>query len=151
MQQIINAVVTDKRSVPFNNAGTGTIVTFGNAIVGTGTKFTTEMQAGSYLVDLTHNECRRVYRVDSDTAAYLEIPFTNNQTSAAPEIITHIQAKVKEFRLKTSGACFLNGVAFTGEETFSRYGNDRSSRRDLLEPVIIDATGQTMTVYIINY
>lgn len=152
MEQMIYASISDKRSVPFNSSGTGTIVTHGIAIVGTGTLFTTEMRVGSYLVDLAHNECRRVYRVDSDTLAFLEIPFSNDISASAPEIIAAHQAKVKSITLSTSDSCAINGVAFTGTFVVSRYGNDRSSRSDLIEPIIVDASGgHSMKVEILNF
>lgn len=151
MEQNVYKVITDKRSLPFNETGTGTVVTSGVSIVGTGTLFKTEMPAGSYLVDLTNDEVRRVERVDSDTEAYLEKPFTSNLASAAPEIIAAWKAKVKEISISTGDTCELNGESFTGTLTISRYGNDRSSRRDLVEPVIVDATSGSMQVNIINY
>jgi len=150
MKQLVYEGISDKRSLPFNVAGTGTIQTFGVAIVGTGTLFNAELEAGSYLVDLTHNECRKVIRRDNDTKAYLETPFTTDITSSTPQIISHSKLKVKEIGLKTSGSCFLNGTAFTGEKIFSKTGNSRSSRRDFIEPVVVDATGSTMTVEILN-
>ena len=151
MKQTIYKTISDKRSIPFNANGTGTIVTHGIAVVGTGTLFKTELQAGSYLVDLTQNECRRVYRVDSDTSAFLEKPFTSDIASSAPKIITHIQAKVKEISLDTSSACFIDGEAFTGILTLSRSGDSQSTRRDLLDPIIVDASAGSMNVSIINY
>jgi len=152
MEALIYAVITDKRSVPFNSAGTGTIATHGIAVVGTGTAFTTEMPAGSYLVDLTNNEIRRVYRVDSDTVAFLEKEFTADIVAGStPQIIAVWQAKMKEVELVATGACEINGVAFTGTKKISKLGNDRSSRPDLVEPFIVNATGQSMTVTIVNY
>lgn len=152
MKPMIYAAVTDKRSVPFNSAGTGTIATHGIAIVGTGTLFTTQMPVGSYIVDLTANEVRRVYRVDSDTLAFLEVAFTADIAGGTtPEIVAAFQAKMKSVELVTAGACFIDGVAFTGSKKIDKLGNDRSARPDLVEPFIIDATGQTMYVTIVNY
>ncbi len=150
MKQLIYDTITDKRSLPFNSAGTGTIVTHGVAIVGTGTLFNTELQAGSYLVSLSQNECRRVYRQDNNTTAFLEFPFTSDLSSAAPQIISHIQMKVKEISMDTADNCFIDGKAFTGILTLPKGGNSRSSRADLLEPVIVDATGGSMQVEILN-
>lgn len=147
MKQNIYADITDKRSIPFNSAGTGTIATHGNAIVGVGTLFTTEMPVGSYLIDLTHWESRKVYRVDSDTLAFLEIPLTNDITlGTTPQIVTASQAKVKAISLYTAGACSINNAAFTGTLSLNKAGNDRSSRIDLIEPIIVDATSTTMQV-----
>ena len=152
MKPLIYVVISDKRTIPFNTAGTGTIATYGIAIVGTGTLFKTEMPAGSYLADLTNNEVFRVVRVDSDTLAFLEKAFTSDIVGGStPQIVENFKCKVKEVQLKTTGACFIEGVAFTGEKTISKLGNDRSARPDLIEPFVVDATGQTMGVTIVNY
>lgn len=152
MKPIIFETITDKRSIPFNSSGTGTIATHGIAIVGTGTAFTTEMRAGSYLVNLAQDEVRRVYRVDSDTLAFLEVAFTSDiSAGTTPEIIAAHQAKVKEISLKTSDTIQVDGAPFTGIITWSKTGNDRSARPDLVEPIIVDATGGSCDVSIINY
>ncbi len=151
MKALIYAIISDKRSIPFNSNGTGTIVTHGIAVVGTGTAFTTEMSAGSYLVDLANNEVRRVYRVDSDTLAFLEVAFTADITASTPEIIANYQCKVKEVELVTAGACFIDGVAFTGSKKIDKLGNSKSGRPDLIEPFVVDASATTMAVTIVNY
>ncbi|MES2395818.1 MAG: hypothetical protein V4549_07435 [Bacteroidota bacterium] len=151
MKQFIYDIISDKRSIPFNSTGTGTVVTHGIAVVGTGTLFTTEMRVGSYLVDLANDEVRRVYRVDSDTLAFLDIAFTVDLSSVAPEIIAAHQMKVKLISLDTEDSCFVDGVAFTGVMTIPRTGNDRSSRSDLIDPIIVDASGGSMKVEILNF
>lgn len=152
MKQLIYDNITDKRSIPFNSAGTGTIATHGIAIVGTGTLFKTEMPAGSYLVDLTAWELFKVYRVDSDTLAFLEIAFTADiAPGTSPEIIKAFQCKVKEISLSTAGSILLNNKAFTGSDTIGKTGNSKSSRNDLIDPIIVDATGTTLQVQIINF
>jgi hypothetical protein len=151
MKQLVRAVITDKRSVPFNVAGTGTIVTHGIAIVGTGTAFSTELQAGSYLVNLTTNEAIKVYRQDTDTKAFLEKAFSSDISSSTPQIISKAKAKVKEIKLVTAGACYIDGVAFTGTADYNKNGDHKSGRPNLIEPIIVDATGQSMTVEIVNY
>ena len=138
MKQNIHEVVTDKRSIPSNTNGTGTVVTHGIAIVGTSTLFTTEMPAGSYLVDETNWEVRKVVRVDSDTLAFLEFPFTNDLASAAPSIISRVKAKAIEINLvKVSGVVLLDNVALTGPLKLQRNGK-------LVRPVIVDATGGSL-------
>lgn len=68
--------ITDKRSIPYNVAQSGSIVTFGTGVKGTGTLFLTQMKPGSYIVDLAAWELRRVIDVKSNVLAYLEEPFT---------------------------------------------------------------------------
>ena len=150
MKQDVFVVATDKRSVPANTAGTGTIVTFGKSIVGTSTLFKTEMKAGSYLVSETQGEICRVIRVDSDTIAFLETSFTSDLASAAPSIIKWFAANPVEINLKkVSGTPTLNGAIFTGEVKISKSSRDRSSRRDLVEPVILDASSGSVEVNIL--
>lgn len=151
MKQLVRAVISDKRSVPFNASGTGTITTYGIKIVGTGTLFSTELQAGSYLVNLTTNEAIKVYRQDTDTKAFLEKPFAADITAATPQIISKAKAKVKEIQLVTAGSCFIDGVAFTGTKGYNKNGDHKSGRPNLIEPIIVDASGSSMTVDIINY
>jgi hypothetical protein len=151
MKQLERASVTDKRSVPFNVAGTGTVVTQGIAIVGTGTLFNTEMKAGSYLVNLATNEAIKVIRKDSDTLAFLEKAFTSDFASAAPQIIAWNKAKVKKLKLTTVAANFIDGVAYTGTFEIDKLGDDRSSRPNLIEPVILDSTAGPTIVEIIYY
>ena len=151
MEQIIYKVINDKRSIPFNSSGTGTLSTAETVVTGIGTLFTTEMPVGSYLVDLTNDEVRRVIRVDSNTKAFLEKSFTNEFSAATPEIIGAWQAKAKEISIETSGSCELNGEAFTGILTFPKGGSGRSARPDLVSPIIVDATGTTMNIMILNH
>ena len=151
MKQLVREVITDKRSVPFDVAGTGTISTHGIKIIGVGTLFSTELQAGSYLVNLATNEAIKVYRQDTDTTAFLEKPFLGDISIATPRIISKAKAKVKEIKLVTAGACFIDGVAFTGTADYNKNGDYKSGRPNLIEPIIVDATGQSMTVDIINY
>ena len=149
MKQLISEVISDKRSLPYNISGTGTVETFGVAIVGVGTLFTSEMKAGSYLVDLDQNECRKVVRVDSDAKAFLEIPFTSNLASGTPQIIPWYASGPKLISVYSSGNYELNGETITGGVTAEKTGNDRSGRRDLTEPVVIDATASGAQIEIL--
>lgn len=152
MKPLIYAIISDKRSIPFNSAGTGTIATYGIAIVGVGTKFLTELRAGSYLVNLSTWEAFRVYRTDSDTIAFLEKAFASDITlGSTPQIIKEHQPKMKEVELVTAGSCFIDNVAFTGTKKIEKMGNERSARPDLIEPFVVDATSTTMNVTIVNY
>ena len=151
MKQTIYETISDKRSIPFNSAGTGTVSTRALAISGFGSIFTTEMRAGSYLVNLATNEAIRVIRVDSDTKAFLEKPFAADMTTITPQIIKAEQVKVKKIKLTTAAANFIDGKAFTGTFENDKLGNDRSSRPDLIEPIIVDSTAGATVVEIENY
>jgi hypothetical protein len=151
MEQFINATVNDKRSVPFNAAGTGTIVTKDKVITGTGTLFVAELPVGSYIVSEAQDKCIKVIRVDSDTEAVLEYAFTSDLTSAAPSIIKAHQMKAKSITLVTAAANFVNGGAYTGTMEITRGGNEGSQRSDLLEPIILDSTTGATVVRILNF
>ena len=149
MEQMIAEVISDKRSLPYNVAGTGTVVTHGIAVVGTGTLFKSEMMAGSYLVNLSTNQAVRVYRVDSDTIAFLEKPFTVDFASATPQIIPTFASQPKLISMFSNGDYDVNGNTVTGGVTAEKTGNDRSSRRDLIKPIVIDATAGSVQIEIL--
>ena len=150
MKANIYANITDKRSVPFNSAATGTVTTHGIAIIGVGTAFLTEMPAGSYVVDLTNYEIRKVYRVDSDTLAFMEVALTNDIAGGSTlQIIHKYQTGVKSIYLETTGSAKIDNAAFTGTKTLTKSGAGRSSLRDLVAPIIVDATNTTMQVTIV--
>jgi len=151
MKQLIRKTITDKRSVPFNSPGTGTCSTRGVAITGLGTLFSTEMQAGSCLVNLATNEAIRVYRTDSDTLAFLEKPFAADMTAITPQIIAKHKVKVKKIKLVTAAANFIDGEAFTGTFEIDKLGNSRSARPDLIDPIVVDSTAGATVVEIDNY
>lgn len=153
MKQNIYDIVTDKRSVPFNSAGTGTIATHGLAIVGTGTLFTSEMPVGSWLIDLSHWDKAKVVRVDSDTLAFLQIPLGTDITpGTTPQIVSASKAKAKSISLKiksTDPDGLLDNKAFSGILTIEKTGNDRTANKDLIQPIIIDGTSTSIKVDIL--
>lgn len=150
MKPIIYQAITDKRSLPFNSSGTGTIQTVGIAIIGTGTLFTTEMPVGSYIVDLPNWEVRKVYRVDSDTSAFMEVALTANIAPlTVPQIIKAHQTGVKEISILTNTPILIDNFAFTGLLTWSKSSDSKSQRSSLIAPVIVDATGAVAQISII--
>ncbi len=151
MKQLTYETITDKRSVPFNSPGTGTCSTRGVAINGLGTLFSTEMQAGSCLVNLSTNEAIKVIRVDSNTKAFLEKPFLADMTAITPQIIAKHKVKAKKIKLVTAAANFINGKPFTGTFEIDKLGNSRSGRPDLIDPIVVDSTTGPTIVEIDNY
>lgn len=147
------SVLTGKQTVPASISATGTIVTSGITVTGTGTKFLSQMMAGSWIFSTTQNEIRKVVRVDSDLVAYIDKPFGSNVASTAlliiPESDTHI---VTMTLIATSGTPTIDGIAYGGALTsipvitLTKEGRSTSSTRDFIDPVIVDATGGSMTV-----
>lgn len=150
-------VITDKRAIPYASNGTGTIITTGIAITGTGTSFLSELPAGSWIVDLTQDELRKVVRVDSDTVAILDYAFTSDLSSQTPSIIAKKDTSVTEVSIiiplvdeagtsytfgKINNKTFPSGLPFE----LSKAGRDDSDTQDFIDPVIVDATGTLMCV-----
>lgn len=144
-------------SVPLSTEGTGTISTEGDAVIGVGTLFTTELPKGSWVIDYANNELRQVVRVDSDTRAYLAEPFTSDlaalsvldkihtmdcdAVSISVQVLSSAAANIT-----IDGETFPKGASIT----FSKDSRDRSGKRDLVDPIIVDATGSTAMVLIME-
>lgn len=147
-------LITDKRTIPFNQAGTGTLKTVGTTVLGTGTLFATEMPAGSWVVDLTQDEVRRVTRVDSNTRAYLSQEFTVDlAASTAVDLIPRNNDRAVSISVQIpagSGDGEIDGqVMPEGTSlTFSKDSRSHSGGRDLVDPIIVDATGTEMQILI---
>lgn len=152
MKQSTYSVITDKRTLPFNETATGTVSTFGKAVVGVGTLFETEMKAGSWIVDLTNWEMCRVNRVDTDLVAFMDTAFTSDLASAALVIIPWYKAYPKEISIEidaANAAGLLNDADFTGILTISKASSDRSARKNNIDPVMVDASGTEMKINIL--
>lgn len=142
--------ITAKQTLPTNVAGTGTLSTEGINVVGDGTLFLSEMQVGSWLVDLTQNEIRKVVRVDSDTSAVLDVAFSSDLAAlTAVDVIPSSSLGVKAISVgiksgladgEIDGEVFSNGY----DITFSKDSNQATSQRDLIDPIIVDGTGTTI-------
>lgn len=142
--------ISNKRSIPYSASNTGTIGTQGIAVEGVSTLFLTEMLAGAVIVDLTNWEWRKVVRVDSNTLAYIEKPFTADLANGTtPNVIPHTTSRAKGIYISTPGAAFIDNKAFTGALALDKAANEKSGRRDFVDPIIVDATGTTMQVEII--
>tara|TARA_R110002126_G_scaffold217897_2_gene363682 strand:+ start:400 stop:888 length:489 start_codon:yes stop_codon:yes gene_type:complete len=147
------SVITGKQTVPASTPATGTIDTSGITVIGTGTEFLSEMMAGSWIYSSTLGEIRKVVRVDSDLVAYIDKAFGSDLASIAlfiiPESDTHI---VTMTLIATGGTPTIDGIAYGGALTsipvitLTKEGRSTSSTRDFIDPVIVDATGGSMTV-----
>lgn len=144
---------TVKQSVPLNSNGTGTITTAGKAVVGVGTLFKTEMPAGSWLVSESQDQVRQVIRVDSDTEAYIQEAFSSDLGSAAPSIIHSEDAKCVSIAVSNpsgGAAGEIDGYVFAAGSSvaWSKDSRTTSSIRDLVDPIIVDASGTTFQILI---
>lgn len=143
--------ITSKQTLPASADGTGTISTLGTAVIGIGTSFKTEMPLGSWLVDLSANEIRIVKDVTSDTLARLENAFTSDiSASTTPNIIHRKDLGVVAISVKAIGGDVkIDGYTLQeGESLTFDKDRDRSSHRDLVDPIIADPNGNTINTII---
>lgn len=151
-----------KQTVPVSAAGTGTIKTQLTAVVGAGTLFKSEMQVGSWLVDLTQNEMRKVIKVESDTAAVLESAFSVAIPAlTTPNVITHTKLNIKEISVRIPLVNSI-GVAYTFGEVdgielesgiplvFGKTSKDNENSFSYIDPIIANATSTVINVTILK-
>lgn len=148
--------ITDKRTVPFNETATGTASTNGKRVDGVATAFKTELQAGSWIVDLTNDEIRQVDNVVSDTVAYLTEAFTLDLVLGAFEIIKNSNCAVVSISVQVLSSAATD-IAIDGETfpkgasiTFSKDSRDTTKSKDFVDPIILDATGSTAMLLIMK-
>lgn len=149
-------LITDKRTIPYNETATGTCSTNGTRVDGVGTLFRSEMRSGSWLVDLTNNEIREVDSVESDTVAFLKQAFTSDLASGAFEIIKATEAQVVSIGVQVpssaaadaelDGSVFAKGTSLT----FSKDSRDGNKSKDFIDPIIVDASGTSVQVLIMK-
>lgn len=145
-------VITDKRSIPYSAPGTGTISTQSITVKGVGTKFLSEMPAGSVIVDLASWEWRKVVKVVSDTEAIIQKPFTVDLLPlTTPDIIHESKLSNIEISLKVKDGdpdALLDNKLFSGILTISKANRERSSIKDFIDPIIVDASGTSVAILI---
>lgn len=160
MQNTNNKLIDNQKvTAPFNETGTGTISTDKLGLIGTGTIFKTELLKGAYILDLPNDEYKKVVEVISDTYAILESAFTTDLPAlTAMDYIPAWKGNVREISViipalkqdmvtanpwgKIDGEDFPPGVG----NSFSKANRDNSSVMDVLNPLILDASGTQMYV-----
>jgi hypothetical protein len=147
------SVVTGNQTLPISATGTGTVTTDGKSVIGVGTKFITEMPAGSWLVDLANTEIRRITSVESDTVAYFTNPFTVGLSADAISVIHERLTNVVAISVKAvGGAILIDGSSLPDGEamTFSKDSRDDSGQNDFVDPIIVDANGNSILALIMR-
>jgi hypothetical protein len=148
----------DKQTVPASANKTGTISTQGTAVIGVGTLFKTEMQAGSWLTDLANNELRKVLRVESNVLAYLESAFQADIAAlTTPNIVANTSLNIRELSViiplvNSAGTAYAFGE-LDGTElesglpvTFGKASKDNENSFSYIDPIEADATGTVINV-----
>lgn len=151
--------ITASNTIPVSSIKTGTIATIGINVIGTGTLFTTELQVGDYISDLTAGEIRRVVKIamnGGDTNAYLDKPFTVDLPAGTALRVTP-KSRVREITLEalTGGtAITVNGTSIpvAKELKFERpqtaqYGGNK----DYVDPVVVAVNPGTTVLYTLQY
>ncbi len=159
MSETIFLLDNVKATAPLNEVGTGTIATIKLGIIGSGTLFKSELKVGSYIIDFTNNQMKRVVEVTSDTTAILESAFgTDLAPSSQMDYIPAWKTNVREIAAivpvykqdnttaniwgKMDNIDTPPGIGVN----FSKAQRDRSSGSDVVVPVIMDATGTQIFV-----
>ena len=148
--------LTTKTSVPAPANKTGTIETVGVAVKGTGTLFTTEMQVGSWIIDTSQDELRRVIKVESDTLAFISDTFTVNIAAATtPSVIKNEDLNVREIAIaiplgQADGE--IDGTALEAglPVSFGKNSDTKGNFKSFIHPVIVDASGTEANITILR-
>lgn len=153
--------ITNKRSIPYSAATTGTVTSTGVNVVGTGTLFIAECPPGSWFVDLAANEVRKVKSVISDTRLVLEEAFTVDLAAVAtPQVIHAKEMKAVEIEVfiplvvapggANNAFGVIDGIAFpSGYVRKLSKSSKGESKRSTIDPIIVDASATVMTVSIL--
>lgn len=149
---------TSKDTVPASTALTGTITSAAASreLVGTGTAFISQVTKGDWIVDLTHNEIRRILNIPTDnTSLELESGFTNALSSATlyfikKTIIKYIGIVPDNVSVTIDGAAVPVANIFYNFDKGSRGAKDSHSPTDFVDPIIVDATSHNAGIIILE-
>ena len=151
----VKTITDEKMIVPFSTTIAGTISTQGASVVGVGTDFLKDLPMGSYLVDLSQNEFRRVSRVVNKEWAELEQAFSNDiALNTTPEVILQKKASPREISVRAIGDIVLTtnedaaipaGISVT-DTRVNGYGLDKNY---IVTPCIVDATGSSAIIEVL--
>ena len=147
-------LATTKQMIPKEKALSQNASTSGIWIVGdVNSKFLTEMPTGSYIVDFTNNEFREVINVQSDSLAQMAYPFTTDLANGKQYVVNFRDLNLKKIGLTpvTAGATIVDDAGAlitipTAGIEFTKSGNDDSAGKDMITPVMVDASTHKLFV-----
>lgn len=142
--------ISDKRTIPYNQTLTGTyaIGAASQNVVGTATAFITELKKGDWIVDLANDEIRKITHVQSDTLATIESPFSNAVVAGTEFTAASRLVEISVVIPPGGVAGEIDGVALPAgiPVSWGKTSRERSAERDLVDPIIVEATGSTMLI-----
>ena len=146
-------IITTDDSVPASTAGTGTISTSsvcgaGQYITGSSTDFTSELERGAYLIDLTNHEVRKVKEVIDDELLIVDEAFSNDLSGVNLKYVSEEDAQVVYMEIDNTGGSdtTINNVAFGADKVFTDGQPDNKDPRKLVVPKIVDGATSNCTV-----
>lgn len=146
---VFNIISNGKDTVPLSVAGTGTILTAGapttpdtgTHIVGTGTLFLSEVQAGDWIYSPTLDEVQQVRNVIDNLNLVLYFKFSTDITVGLALKVSKSLYSFLSIELTAAGK--IDNVAIAAGRQFEWYNSGRSYRP--LDPITVDATGTVAT------
>ena len=147
---LYDVLAAAKDTYPFSSNGTGTIdVGADTNVVGSGTLFGTEVKQGDYLFNAADDELRQVVKINSATSLSIDAPFTTPIVATAPVYTPQSNlVEISVFIAPADAAGEINGNVLPPGVGISwgKTGRTTSANRDLIDPIVLDATGTTIYI-----
>jgi len=141
-----------KTTVPAYATKTGTMVTSGKNVIGTGTLFVSEVRPGDWLVDINNfDELRKVVSITSNTHMIIDSPFAGDILAANP--VRTVRSRAKMISLSNTGGsdATVDGVALIPGESNSYPKSDKNPNgSDFIDPMIVVPGSTTVKVVILK-
>jgi len=142
-------------TAPASSVKTGTIETQGTAVLGTGTKFLTEIGVGGWIFVAAQSEIRKVVAIESDTKAFMDKPFTADLAAlSACVAVSYNDSKAVSIAVQVPAGAATD-ISIDGKTmpkgtsvSFSKDSRDISGRNDSVDPLIVNATGSVAQILI---
>lgn len=117
-------------------------------VVGTGTTFLADLKIGSWILDLSNKEVRKVVRIISDTVCEIDYAFSNAVSGATFRYIP--PSRYKGINVYFSATGSIDGVATVADQNYpfqkGSSGLKSSASSDFIAPLVIDPGAGTATV-----
>ena len=130
----------EQDSFPRSSAGTGTVTSYNNRLVGDGTSFLTEVNVGAYIYIQDQYAFRKVVTIMSDTELIIERAFDTPLSGDSFRITPDSGYREISLQVISSTAAKFDGVSFAQNQiqTWTQFGNRKT------KPVDIDATSTSV-------